>query len=127
MLCFSTFSVLVAVYVGSKQMDPRFQYPSISTYANLLIVSGFCWGSLLQSYLLWGLTNLIQRIRRVAAAAVTLALVFGVLLPPVMLINTGPMPDDFASWLMATMGAIPGALLTLLIWCLTVRKKRLFL
>ncbi|HBK86899.1 MAG TPA: hypothetical protein DDZ53_12805 [Firmicutes bacterium] len=122
MLFLSTLSVLVAAYAGSRQENPRFQYPNIFTYANLLIVSGFCWGGLLQGYLVWGSTSISQRVWGVTLAVMTLALAFGLVLPPVMLLNTGPVPDSLASCLMAATGFIPGAILILVIWLL----QRLF-
>ena len=118
MLLLSSLSLLAAAYVGSLQATPRFQYPSVTKYANLLIVSGFCWGSLLQGYLLRGTTSVMRRIRNAVVAVSALGVVYVVALPPVILSNTGQVPDTLASWLMTASGAVPGVILSMLLWLL---------
>lgn len=117
-LALAILSFVLAAYAGNKQQNSGLLRSSIFTYANLLLVSGFCWGSLVQGFLMWGPASIIQRFRAATFAVTALVLVYVVALPPVILFNTGPVPDDLASWLMAAMGAILGIMLILLIWLL---------
>lgn len=117
-LALAILSFVLAAYAGNKQQNSGLLQSSIFAYANLLLVSGFCWGSLVQGFLMWGPASIIQRFRATTFAVTALVLVYVVALPPVILFNTGPVPDDLASWLMAAMGAILGIMLILLIWLL---------
>lgn len=118
MLLFSCLSLPAAAYIGSQQTNFRFQYPSVMTYANLLIASGCCWGALFLGYFLWGVNGAMQRVRNIIIAAALLGLAYVAALPPVILLHTGPVPDTFASWLMVALGALLGVLLVGLLWLL---------
>ena len=118
MLLLSCLSLLAAAYIGSQQTNPRFQYPSVMTYANLLIISGCCWGALFLGYLRWGPNDAMQRVRNTIIAAALLGLIYVAALPPVTLLHTGPVPDALSSWLMAALGALLGVLLSGLLWLL---------
>ena len=115
LLLLALISTFGAAYVGSRQHNHQFQYPHRLTYANLLIFSGFCWCLALQAYVMWGAALLRRRIGYTVFSLFALVVAVVLLLPPVVLLNTGAVPDTLASWLMVAMGFVPGVLLLLLV------------
>ena len=117
LLC-ALFTFLVAV-LGRFQERPFMQFPYFFKYGNLVIISGFCWGLLLAFYVLWESTDIARRITLSSAGIVVVGAVYAVVVPDIVLINTGAVPDTFVSWVFAGLGAVLALVLVAAIWGVT--------
>ena len=118
MLPCALFTFLVAI-LGRIQERPFLQFPNVIKYGNLVMFSGFCWGILLAIYVFWATANLVRHMALGIAGIMVVGAVYAVLVPDIVLINTGAVPDTFVSWVFAGVGAVMALILVAAIWGVT--------